>query len=35
MARRGVLRGRGLLIGGLFYVAYLAIVIGVISGVAG
>jgi cation:H+ antiporter len=35
MARRGVLRGRGLLIGGLFYVAYLALVIGVISGVVG
>jgi cation:H+ antiporter len=35
MARRGVLRGRGLLVGGLFYVAYLALVIGVISGVVG
>jgi cation:H+ antiporter len=31
MARRGVLRGRGLLVGGLFYLAYLALVIGVIS----
>ena len=35
MARRGVLRGRGLLIGGLFYAAYLAVVILVVSGVAG
>jgi cation:H+ antiporter len=35
MARRGVLRGRGLLVGGLFYVGYLALVIGVISGVIG
>jgi len=33
MARRGVLRGRGLLVGGLFYLAYLALVITVISGV--
>jgi cation:H+ antiporter len=31
MARRGALRGRGLLVGGLFYLAYLALVIGVIS----
>ncbi len=30
MARRGRLSGRGLLIGGLFYVAYLAFVIGVV-----
>jgi cation:H+ antiporter len=30
MARRGRLTGRGLLIGGLFYVAYLAFVIGVV-----
>ncbi|MEO8437711.1 MAG: sodium:calcium antiporter [Chloroflexota bacterium] len=32
MARRGVLRGRRLLVGGVFYLAYLALVIGVISG---
>jgi cation:H+ antiporter len=32
MARRGVLRGRGLLVGGLFYLAYLALVIVVVSG---
>jgi len=30
MARSGRLRGRGLLVGGIFYVAYLALVIGVI-----
>ena len=35
MARRGELRGRGLLIGGVFYLAYLSLVIAVISGVAG
>ena len=35
MARGGVLRGRGLLVGGLFYLGYLALVIAVISGVAG
>jgi cation:H+ antiporter len=35
MARRGVLRGRGLLVGGLFYLGYLALVIVVISGIAG
>ena len=35
MARRGVLRGRGLLVGGAFYVAYLVLVIAVVSGVAG
>ena len=35
MARGGSLRGRGLLVGGLFYLAYLALVIGVISGVLG
>jgi cation:H+ antiporter len=35
MARRGILRGRGLLVGGLFYLGYLVAVIGVISGVAG
>ena len=35
MARRGVLRGRGLLVGGLFYLAYLALVIGVVSGMVG
>jgi len=32
MARRGILRGRGLLIGGVFYVAYLGFVVAVISG---
>jgi cation:H+ antiporter len=32
MARTGRLLGRGLLIGGVFYVAYLAIVVGVIAG---
>ena len=35
MARRGTLLGRGLLVGGLFYLAYLALVIGVISGIVG
>ena len=35
MARRGTLRGRSLLVGGLFYLAYLAFVIVVISGVLG
>jgi len=32
MARSGVLHGKGLLIGGLFYVSYLALVISVIMG---
>jgi cation:H+ antiporter len=32
MARRGVLRGRGLLVGGIFYLAYLALVIAVVTG---
>ena len=35
MARRGVLRGRGLLVGGLFYLVYLALVLAVISGTLG
>ena len=35
MARRGILRGRGLLIGGVFYLGYLALVIGTISGAFG
>ena len=35
MARRGELRGRGLLIGGVFYLAYLSAVIAVISGILG
>jgi cation:H+ antiporter len=35
MARRGVLRGRGLLVGGLFYLAYLTLVIVVLSGILG
>jgi cation:H+ antiporter len=33
MTRRGVLRGRGLLVGGLFYLVYLSLVVAVISGV--
>ncbi len=32
MARRGVLRGRGLLVGGVFYLAYLALVVAVVGG---
>jgi len=32
MARRGILRGRGLLVGGVFYLAYLAFVIAVVAG---
>jgi cation:H+ antiporter len=32
MARRGTLRGRGLLIGGVFYLAYLILVVTVITG---
>jgi cation:H+ antiporter len=35
MVRRGSLRGRNLLVGGLFYLAYLALVLAVISGVVG
>jgi cation:H+ antiporter len=35
MARRGILRGRGLLVGGLFYLAYLALVFGVVNGAFG
>jgi cation:H+ antiporter len=35
MARRGVLRGRGLLVGGLFYLVYLALVLAVITGAVG
>jgi cation:H+ antiporter len=35
MARSGVLHGKGLLIGGLFYLAYLGLVIGTISGTFG
>jgi cation:H+ antiporter len=35
MARRGTLRGRSLLVGGLFYLVYLALVIGVITGAVG
>jgi cation:H+ antiporter len=34
MARRHVLRGRGLLVGGLFYLAYLALVVAAITGSA-
>jgi len=32
MARRGVLRGRDLLVGGLFYLAYLGFVVAVVTG---
>ena len=35
MARRGVLRGRGLLVGGLFYLVYLGLVAAVVSGAIG
>jgi cation:H+ antiporter len=35
MARRGVLRGRGLLVGGVFYLVYLSLVLAVISGTVG
>ncbi len=35
MARRGVLHGRLLLAGGAFYVAYLVLVVGVVSGAIG
>jgi cation:H+ antiporter len=35
MARRGVLRGRSLLVGGVFYAIYLALVVGVVSGAFG
>ena len=35
MARRGVLHGKLLLIGGVFYLGYLALVVGVVSGVLG
>jgi cation:H+ antiporter len=35
MARRGVLHGRNLLVGGAFYLAYLALVFGVVSGAIG
>jgi cation:H+ antiporter len=35
MARRGVLRGRDLLVGGVFYLAYLGFVVGVVTGAFG
>ena len=35
MARRGVLHGKNLLVGGAFYLAYLALVVGVVSGAIG
>ncbi len=35
MIRRGRLRGRSLLVGGLFYLVYLALVIAVVTGVIG
>ena len=33
MARRGVLHGKGLLVGGLFYLVYVGLVLGIIGGV--
>ena len=35
MARSGVLHGRNLLVGGVFYLAYLGLVVGTISGAVG
>ena len=35
MARRGVLHGKLLLVGGAFYLAYLGLVVGVASGAIG
>ena len=35
MARRGALHGRSLLVGGVFYAAYLLLVIGVVMGAFG
>ncbi len=35
MARRGVLHGKNLLVGGAFYLAYLVLVLGVVSGAIG
>ncbi len=35
MARRGVLHGKNLLVGGVFYLAYLGLVAGVVSGAIG
>jgi cation:H+ antiporter len=35
MARRGALHGKNLLVGGLFYLAYLALIVGVITGAIG
>ena len=35
MARSGVLRGKNLLVGGVFYLVYLGLVVGTISGVFG
>jgi hypothetical protein len=35
MARTGVLHGKGLLVGGVFYLAYLILVLGAISGTFG
>jgi cation:H+ antiporter len=35
MMRRGVLRGRGLLIGGVFYLLYLGLVVAVVTGAVG
>ena len=35
MARQGVLHGKGLLVGGFFYLIYIALVLGVISGAFG
>jgi hypothetical protein len=35
MARSGRLRGRGLLVGGLFYLVYLGLVVGYLGGAFG
>ena len=35
MARRGTLHGKGLLVGGAFYLVYLVLVIAVMGGVVG
>ena len=35
MARSGVLHGKRLLVGGVFYLGYLALVVGSVSGVFG
>jgi len=35
MVRRGTLRGRGLLVGGVCYLLYLGLVVGVVTGAFG